>query len=682
MQQRRISSNFALVVDMSTYMLSSSSSPRRVCVACTLLIILLSVMCNVAVHAQQAATIRYVSFFFLFLKKTNDYDVLHKTIEIPQQTISYTTYSSATAQILYGGYLQVSFVTTNNDSVVVGAYCMSAASAVQIDCNGLVPSVSITGSGSIDLAIPSSSSSSSSSWGIYINCNNWSENCQAGATAVVNPLPISFNPTSSHGGSASSCYTSVLDQGGCGSCWAFSSSTAYSIASCVQHNLTTFPQLSPQMLLNLAVSTGMTSSPCNGAIPAKALSMLSNFMQDNPGPSKMLSCSSYGGNGQCDSGCLPYQEIACLEGQTCNNISSWPTCNAPQLWSNHGASGCCCTPFSQLSCQPGTNTNFASTYSPVPPQVVFPVSCPHAHTTGEFHVNPSDGVATTQIKYWLQTNGPVVVSINVCNDFENSQGTGYFQQTLPAYVQQWTWQQQFLPPSFNGRCSGTTNHAVALVGWTTCIDGPCWIIQNSWASAKGDNGYFYVSIAAQNTGGVGDITLSDPIGLWFPDRVNQNAPIGCAVPVTFWQYLMSLLDTNTSVPGAPQPVVDLEKDEHISGILAEYRRSNQMDDAIQLTPYAATRQVVNGLVYSVHAHSSDQQTHHVSSLIHTGTGTTHILSSSSAQSQPNVSSIVGGVVGGVVALALIAVVIVVIVRRKRRLSPTQDTMLDTELLSS
>jgi len=50
-------------------------------------------------------------------------------------------------------------------------------------------------------------------------------------------------------------------------------------------------------------------------------------------------------------------------------------------------------------------------------------------------------------------------------------------------------------------CNGHLNHAVTIVGYTTAPFGtPTWIIQNSWGSAWGDAGFFYISMNNVGTG--------------------------------------------------------------------------------------------------------------------------------------------------------------------------------------
>ncbi|GJP82544.1 hypothetical protein CLOP_g12787 [Closterium sp. NIES-67] len=50
---------------------------------------------------------------------------------------------------------------------------------------------------------------------------------------------------------------------------------------------------------------------------------------------------------------------------------------------------------------------------------------------------------------------------------------------------------------YNGNCSVDVNHAVLIVGYgTDRVNGPYWVVKNTWGKAWGDNGYMYLAMTA------------------------------------------------------------------------------------------------------------------------------------------------------------------------------------------
>jgi cathepsin B len=90
------------------------------------------------------------------------------------------------------------------------------------------------------------------------------------------------------------CVNPILDQGQCGSCWAFGATEALSDRFCIASNKAQTPVLSPQYL----VDCDSSSYGCNGGYPDLAW----QFMQTNGVP--LYSCVGYtAADGNCPSKC-------------------------------------------------------------------------------------------------------------------------------------------------------------------------------------------------------------------------------------------------------------------------------------------------------------------------------------------------------------------------------------------
>lgn len=77
------------------------------------------------------------------------------------------------------------------------------------------------------------------------------------------------------------------------------------------------------------------------------------------------------------------------------------------------------------------------------------------------------------VKREIMTNGPVLGQLNPHTDFL-TYASGSYQRTPEAF-------------KYNG------NHVVKIMGWEQTPDGAsAWIIENSWGSSWGEDGYGYV----------------------------------------------------------------------------------------------------------------------------------------------------------------------------------------------
>ncbi len=109
---------------------------------------------------------------------------------------------------------------------------------------------------------------------------------------------------------------------------------------------------------------------------------------------------------------------------------------------------------------------------------------PHSHP---YKINSWSYVAgysvpsVAAIKQAIQTYGPVSTSVCVGSSFQ-AYRSGIF--------------------NANETCSGTVNHAVALVGWNDDVgpDNGYWILKNSWGTGWGESGYMRIRYGISKVG--------------------------------------------------------------------------------------------------------------------------------------------------------------------------------------
>jgi hypothetical protein len=264
---------------------------------------------------------------------------------------------------------------------------------------------------------------------------------------TVNGLPTWYNLAKSGtlGNSSAPCAAPVLNQGMCGSCYAFSSSLIYAGTTCMTTAAAdSLLELSPQYTLgvqheaNIVQNTGdyAGQSPCNGGWPEYTLNLLL-------AESQVATCDS-----KCQTGCLPYVEATC-------------TVDSNGVESN-------CHTYS-TSCQSGAAPR------PAP-----------ANAMGVYYLGGSWdatlGPLKAVVKQWLVAFGPVGICIDACTDFMN-----YFMDYPTDYSDYSTyWRQQGRTPNpvipFYGKCTDDPNHAVTIVGWYDVVvdnsSDTYWIVQN------------------------------------------------------------------------------------------------------------------------------------------------------------------------------------------------------------
>jgi cathepsin B len=214
------------------------------------------------------------------------------------------------------------------------------------------------------------------------------------------------------------CIGPVLDQGHCGSCWAFGAVESLSDRLCIQSKGAVNVSLSEQMVVSCDTSDG----GCDGGEPILAWQFLKK-------------------QGTVTTDCYPYDMGSCHH----PGCSEWttPSCNS--------------------TCQNGASfTKFK-------------------HYAKSAYTISSD---ISDIQTEIITNGPVEVTFAVYEDFAT--------YTSGVYIHT------------NGSLLGY--HAVKNIGWGVDASGvDYWVIQNSWNSDWGMNGFFYIRRGTDECGIESDV---------------------------------------------------------------------------------------------------------------------------------------------------------------------------------
>ncbi|XP_042349079.1 cathepsin O isoform X1 [Plectropomus leopardus] len=109
--------------------------------------------------------------------------------------------------------------------------------------------------------------------------------------------------------------------------------------------------------------------------------------------------------------------------------------------------------------------------------------------------------------FFSQSHGGVSVKNFTAHDFSGQEeammGQLVERGPLAAVVDAVSWQ-DYLGGIIQHHCSSQwSNHAVLVVGYNTIGDVPYWIVQNSWGTSWGDEGYVYIKIGG-NVCGIAD----------------------------------------------------------------------------------------------------------------------------------------------------------------------------------
>lgn len=440
------------------------------------------------------------------------------------------------------------------------------------------------------------------------------------ATAVMSafaePIPIAFDVRDAY----PHCTPPVLDQGLCGSCYAFAAATAYSVSACMQNVTTGIEQMSPQYLLNLKqkASGGSTPVGCTGGNTVDILTLAFNATTD---PLTCTSGGEYGAAAACDGGCMQYAEHACASG--CANVQSTVGSCQP-FWGTATFGGKCCCNLLTLTtaCEGDTDTTSGL------------ASLPRGRPVHVQSPDVIEGIVASDVQAWIANYGPVAAAVYACNDMF------VYANTYDVHDE--------AREIFSGTCAGTPNHAVTIIGWDV-EDGTereYWIVQSSWGTNVSDSGIMYFYVDAQNNGTAGDASLADVTGVCF------DTTDACAAAV---DRVMALGSSGHRISGLPDgsPAV-----EDVLTLLSTEPTLLKYDS----TMYQA---VGGGALISTTAYSSANGTTYYYDVYYNGVNATLVQTRTTRSTSLTTGAIVGIIIGGCMAFVLLLVVVALILRARK-----------------
>ena len=310
------------------------------------------------------------------------------------------------------------------------------------------------------------------------------------------------------------CYTApILDQGQCGSCYAFAAAYTLSISLCrtaidaglsIPGGATPHKQVSPQLMLAVKkVQNGFAQNTfCSGGSPIMLLMSYAVQIHNARLLGKthnLLTCKSSAAGAPCAAGCNPYTAGGCPApsggivnpaGSTnssgaCNALSYeqklCPTSNAVDAdsqWLSQAAASWTAVPsFSD----PGFSGAWAGSAAYWTGVNENDLTQPDIRNLNAMlsNVNPKgwSPAVVEGVKRYLRTKGSLTVAMTVCDNLQSTLGK-WFQSGSPPRV-------------YDGpACPGAIDHAVVLIGWTMVPDSkgvqqPAWILRNEWGASWG-----------------------------------------------------------------------------------------------------------------------------------------------------------------------------------------------------
>lgn len=231
----------------------------------------------------------------------------------------------------------------------------------------------------------------------------------------------------------------IRDQSACGSCWAFGAAEAISDRYCTYFGATNPSARQVRVAAgNLMSCCDSCGNGCDGGYPEAAW----QYWIDS---------------GLVDNTCEPYPFPSCAH-HTSSPI--YPNCS----------SSIYPTPACPSACADGTSVSAAKTY---------------------FGASSFSLSGESDFQQELLTNGPIEVTMNVYQDFENYKGGVY---------------QHVSGPLMGG-------HAVRLLGWGVDNGTPYWLVANSWNPSWGEKGFFRILRGTDESGIEDDGTAGAPKAL-------------------------------------------------------------------------------------------------------------------------------------------------------------------------